>query len=178
MLSTVLRLSRTGNVGTSAAHPEAAQSEQQSHHEMPGPSTAAVRNDSSIAREGTGLRTSRHDRSSRIRLNVHYTSDSSNEPVEDLQPSGILDREAMSGHFSLQNLLGSGAGNSEPHLSGASNRASDGDPVLLGLINLAIARSLFERYVLGRKVLRTSQVGTRVKTYASDCSCSSRIEYN
>ena len=139
----MFRLAKTtAGAATSTSRTNGGHSAHRDHHELSGPSNVRAR---PIAR---------------------YNSDSSNdEPVEDLQPSGILDREAMSGHFSLQNLLGN-----EPHVTSASHRVNDEDPILLGLVNPAIARSLFDRYVLGEVSHRGP---TEVTTYVLDCICNS-----
>jgi phage-related minor tail protein len=64
--------------------------------------------------------------------------------LNDLQPSGVLNRHAMRGRFSMQDLLvhsdsDEQAGNS------FDDRGVSHDPVTAGLVNLAIARSLFGR---------------------------------
>lgn len=71
---------------------------------------------------------------------------------EGLQPSGLLNTNAMDGSFSLKSILsapkslpsGTGLQRRNSALEGASTPSDD--PVSLGIVNTAIARSLFERW--------------------------------
>ncbi len=86
-------------------------------------------------------------------LNVGRTGPSTNQVATDnretepdnLQPSGLLDREALKGKFSLQNVLRS-AYHSGPELPEDSTPAVV-DPIQLGLLNVTMAKSLFEKSV-------------------------------
>jgi hypothetical protein len=59
------------------------------------------------------------------------------------QPPSLLNRQAARGNFSLQNVLST---NAEPTSANAStSSARTDDPIATGLLNHAIATSLFER---------------------------------
>ncbi|KAK4071521.1 transcriptional regulator family: Fungal Specific TF [Purpureocillium lilacinum] len=87
-------------------------------------------------------------------LNVGRTGPSTNQVATDnretepdnLQPSGLLDREALKGKFSLQNVLRS-AYHSGPELPEDSTPAVV-DPIQLGLLNVTMAKSLFENFMV------------------------------
>lgn len=70
------------------------------------------------------------------------TEDDSNN----LQPSGLLNHEALTGKFSLGNILNA---NREPvpPLGSRPDSIDVDDPVSLGLINPSLAISLFDRLV-------------------------------
>lgn len=69
---------------------------------------------------------------------------SCNVAVNDLQPSGVLNHRAMKGTFSLQSLLNSSE--RESQAADADTNTDDvEDPVLLGLVNTSIAKSLYDR---------------------------------
>ena len=61
----------------------------------------------------------------------------------ELQPSGVLNRVAMSGRFSLQYILSSGE-NAQPPLPDKTVCNLTEDPIQLGIVNLAIAKCLYE----------------------------------
>lgn len=61
-----------------------------------------------------------------------------------LQPSGVLNHEAMKGRFSLRNILGSGE-NERPERHEGDHSGSPDDPIRLGLINISIAQCLFDQ---------------------------------
>ncbi|CAO2658294.1 Nn.00g060170.m01.CDS01 [Neocucurbitaria sp. VM-36] len=62
------------------------------------------------------------------------------------QPPSLLNRHAAKGNFSLQNVLST---NAEPMsvTAGISSSARTEDPIAMGLLNHAIATSLFERFM-------------------------------
>ncbi|KAJ4376334.1 hypothetical protein N0V83_001617 [Neocucurbitaria cava] len=62
------------------------------------------------------------------------------------QPPSLLNRHAAKGNFSLQNVLST---NAEPRFvtAGSSSSARTEDPIATGLLNYAIATSLFERFM-------------------------------
>lgn len=64
--------------------------------------------------------------------------------ANNLQPSGVLNRNAMKGRFSLHDLLVPGDSDEQNSAVDADTSGSD-DPVLLGLVNLPIAKSLYDR---------------------------------
>lgn len=64
--------------------------------------------------------------------------------ANNLQPSGVLNRNAMKGRFSLHNLLIPGDSDEQNSAAEADTNGSD-DPVLLGLVSLSIAKSLYNR---------------------------------
>lgn len=68
------------------------------------------------------------------------------QQTNNLQPSGVLNRHAMKGRYSLQDLLVHSDSDEQNPSFDHQQIASD-DPVTLGLINVAIARSLFDRFV-------------------------------
>ncbi|RSL74081.1 hypothetical protein CEP53_000447 [Fusarium sp. AF-6] len=72
--------------------------------------------------------------------------DDSPVPVEqdNLQPSGLLNIEAVKGRFSLQNILSASDELDEPL---ASLSDPDEDPIHLGLVNSSIAKSLFDSFM-------------------------------
>jgi hypothetical protein len=61
------------------------------------------------------------------------------------QPPSLLNREAARGNFSLQNVLSTNAEPTSATASTSSSARTD-DPIATGLVNHAIATSLFERY--------------------------------
>ncbi|KAH6886902.1 hypothetical protein B0T10DRAFT_76029 [Thelonectria olida] len=63
-----------------------------------------------------------------------------------LQPSGLLNHEAMKGKFSLRCILSTSDGDRSEPLSN-SLAVSPEDPIGLGLVNLSIAKSLFENFM-------------------------------
>lgn len=63
-----------------------------------------------------------------------------------LQPSGLLNHKAMRGKFSLGYILSTSDGPLDGGRAGTSFAPTE-DPILLGLVNLAIAKSLFQKYV-------------------------------
>lgn len=67
------------------------------------------------------------------------------EPAS-LQPSGLLNHEAMRGKFSLGYILSTTDGH--PLNTGPNDVifAPAEDPIMLGLVNLSIAKSLFKKY--------------------------------
>ncbi|KPM42662.1 hypothetical protein AK830_g3888 [Neonectria ditissima] len=67
------------------------------------------------------------------------------EPAS-LQPSGLLNHEAMRGKFSLGYILSTSDGSLDADPSGTSFAATE-DPILLGLVNLSIAQSLFQNFM-------------------------------
>jgi hypothetical protein len=82
-----------------------------------------------------------------VTVNRDWNSDSDthggHSTPANLQPSGVLNNEAMRGKFSLRNVLG--VAESEP--AGEDSATIMEDPIRHGLINFAIANSLFERFV-------------------------------
>ncbi|KAH7007476.1 hypothetical protein EDB80DRAFT_752060 [Ilyonectria destructans] len=68
------------------------------------------------------------------------------EPTS-LQPSGLLNHEAMRGKFSLGYILSTT--NGHPLNSGPNDVvfASAEDPIMLGLVNVSIAKSLFKNFM-------------------------------
>lgn len=73
-----------------------------------------------------------------------------------LQPSGLLNHEAMVGQFSLRCILDTGDGDTSES-QGDVSPVSEDDPIGLGLVNLSVARCLFDKYVtLSTPVLRIS----------------------
>lgn len=71
-----------------------------------------------------------------------------NEPEEsnsNLQPSGLLSRQAMGGRFSMADIL-RGSGEQEQHIEDSVNGYNSEDPINLGLLTTAVAKSLFERF--------------------------------
>jgi hypothetical protein len=64
-----------------------------------------------------------------------------------LQPSGVLNRRAMRGRYSLHDLLVQNDSSDEQQAAAEPEPSTSEDPISLGLVNLAIARSLFDRYV-------------------------------
>ncbi|KAK7422815.1 hypothetical protein QQX98_001377 [Neonectria punicea] len=69
-------------------------------------------------------------------------------PVEssNLQPSGLLNREAMVGKFSLKCILDTGDGDNSESQADVSLVSAD-DPIALGLVNLSVARCLFDNFM-------------------------------
>ena len=61
-----------------------------------------------------------------------------------LQPSGLLNHEAMRGKFSLRHVLST---NDSDALESSSDReiVPTEDPIRLGLVNLQISKSLFQK---------------------------------
>ncbi|KAK2002618.1 fungal-specific transcription factor domain-containing protein [Colletotrichum falcatum] len=64
-----------------------------------------------------------------------------------LQPAGLFNREATRGSFSLGSILNASDSN-RPDVPFNESRASRDDPIGLGLINLSIAISLFENFMV------------------------------
>lgn len=76
--------------------------------------------------------------------------DSSVLPPDDpngLQPSALLNHAAMRGKFSLRQILSpdDGGAAQQTRESSPVTKHNDNDPIGLGLVNEAIARSLFDR---------------------------------
>lgn len=68
------------------------------------------------------------------------------EEPGNLQPSGVLNQEAMRGKFSLRRILSTADGDAmEPPEASRPSRPED--PIEMGIINLSIAKSLFEKLV-------------------------------
>ncbi|KND88623.1 Protein priB [Tolypocladium ophioglossoides CBS 100239] len=65
---------------------------------------------------------------------------------DNLQPSGLLNHEAMKGKFSLRHILSTGDGEPFVMASDVSTAPAE-DPIRLGLVNLLIAKSLFENFM-------------------------------
>jgi hypothetical protein len=65
--------------------------------------------------------------------------------VDDLQPSGVLNREAMKGAFSLRHILSTNEGECVEQCGDSVVNVPADDPVSLGLVNNSIARSLFDK---------------------------------
>jgi hypothetical protein len=65
--------------------------------------------------------------------------------VDDLQPSGVLNREAMKGAFSLRHILSTNDGDSFEQLADGVMSVPAKDPISLGLVNKTIAGSLFDK---------------------------------
>lgn len=75
---------------------------------------------------------------------MEESGNANSDAVDDLQPSGVLNREAMRGRFSLAHLLH--PSDSDEQVDEAPVGVIDpDDPILLGMINVAIAKSLFDR---------------------------------
>lgn len=66
--------------------------------------------------------------------------------ADGLQPSGVLNHEALKGRFSLRHILGSGENERSERYEDESDTLSE-DPVRLGLINISIAQCLFDQSV-------------------------------
>ncbi|RFU81717.1 fungal specific transcription factor domain-containing [Trichoderma arundinaceum] len=68
------------------------------------------------------------------------------EEPGNLQPSGVLNQEAMRGKFSLRRILSTTDGDAlEPPERSPPTRPED--PIEMGILNLSIAKSLFEKLV-------------------------------
>ncbi|KAF4467417.1 fungal specific transcription factor domain-containing [Fusarium albosuccineum] len=99
-----------------------------------------------------GTRISKSRRDSRIQANSspldHPSVDSAVVETEqeshDLQPSGLLNHEAMKGKFSLRSILS--ASDESNECSGDGSDPTD-DPIDLGLVNGPVARSLFDSFI-------------------------------
>ncbi|PNP57349.1 hypothetical protein THARTR1_02346 [Trichoderma harzianum] len=66
------------------------------------------------------------------------------EEPGNLQPSGLLNQEAMRGKFSLRRILSTTDGDAlEPPETSSPGRPED--PIEMGILNLSIAKSLFEK---------------------------------
>ena len=81
-----------------------------------------------------------------------FTADMQQQESDNLQPSGLLNHQALKGKFSLQNVLS--PTNCSAHQSSEDSPDTVVDPIQVGLVNLPIAKSLFERYV--EQILRNS----------------------
>ncbi|KAK1243451.1 hypothetical protein MKX07_004079 [Trichoderma sp. CBMAI-0711] len=69
------------------------------------------------------------------------------EEPGNLQPSGVLNQEAMRGKFSLRRILSTADGDvMEPPEAFPPGRPED--PIEMGILSLSIAKSLFENFVL------------------------------
>lgn len=68
------------------------------------------------------------------------------EEPNNLQPSGVLNQEAMRGKFSLRRILSTADGDAmEPPEASPPSRPED--PIEMGILNLSIAKTLFEKLV-------------------------------
>lgn len=66
--------------------------------------------------------------------------------VDSLQPSGVLNSEAMRGKFSLRHILSASHEDTHEQATVASQSfAVEDDPIHLGLISYHAAQSLFEK---------------------------------
>ncbi|KAK4063666.1 transcriptional regulator family: Fungal Specific TF [Trichoderma harzianum] len=69
------------------------------------------------------------------------------EEPGNLQPSGLLNQEAMRGKFSLRRILSTTDGDAlEPPETSSPGRPED--PIEMGILNLSIAKSLFENFII------------------------------
>lgn len=68
----------------------------------------------------------------------------SQEEIPDWSPSGVLSQEATRGRFSLQNVLNADESDEQTTVLESNKNDSD-DPVVLGLLNMPLAKSLFQR---------------------------------
>ncbi|KAL7783256.1 Aldehyde/histidinol dehydrogenase [Trichoderma ceciliae] len=69
------------------------------------------------------------------------------EEPDNLQPSGVLNQEAMRGKFSLRRILSTADGDAlEPPERSLPTRPED--PIEMGILNLSIAKSLFENFIV------------------------------
>lgn len=69
------------------------------------------------------------------------------EEPGNLQPSGLLNQEAMRGKFSLRRILSTTDGDAlEPPERSSPSRPED--PIEMGILNLSIAKSLFENFII------------------------------
>ncbi|KAL6852084.1 hypothetical protein J3F83DRAFT_771692 [Trichoderma novae-zelandiae] len=69
------------------------------------------------------------------------------EEPGNLQPSGVLNQEAMRGKFSLRRILSTAEGDTtEPPEASPPSRPED--PIEMGILNLSIAKSLYENFIL------------------------------
>ncbi|KAL7908429.1 Aldehyde/histidinol dehydrogenase [Trichoderma velutinum] len=69
------------------------------------------------------------------------------EEPGNLQPSGLLNQEAMRGKFSLRRILSTTDGDAlEPPERSSPGRPED--PIEMGILNLSIAKSLFENFII------------------------------
>ena len=66
--------------------------------------------------------------------------------ADNLQPSGVLNHEAMRGQFSLRHVLGAGDGESQKKRRDGPMSTIE-DPINAVSINLSVAKLLFQRYV-------------------------------
>lgn len=68
------------------------------------------------------------------------------EEPGNLQPSGVLNQEAMRGKFSLRRILSTADSDAmEPPEASPPGRPED--PIEMGILSLSIAKSLFEKFV-------------------------------
>ncbi|KAJ6437478.1 protoheme IX farnesyltransferase [Purpureocillium lavendulum] len=74
-----------------------------------------------------------------------FTADMQQQESDNLQPSGLLNHEALKGKFSLQNVLS--PTNCSNHQSSDHSPDTVVDPIQLGLVHLPIAKSLFESFM-------------------------------
>lgn len=74
----------------------------------------------------------------------HVQATTRRESPEDWSPSGVLSHEATKGRFSLQNVLNADECDEQTSVLASSKNTSD-DPIVLGLLNLPLAKSLFQR---------------------------------
>ncbi|KAF3056756.1 Hypothetical protein CFAM422_012787 [Trichoderma lentiforme] len=69
------------------------------------------------------------------------------EEPGNLQPSGLLNQEAMRGKFSLRRILSTTDGDAlEPPERSSPSRPED--PIEMGILNLSIAKSLYENFII------------------------------
>ncbi|UKZ52838.1 hypothetical protein TrVGV298_006625 [Trichoderma virens] len=69
------------------------------------------------------------------------------EEPGNLQPSGLLNQEAMRGKFSLRRILSTTEGDAlEPPERSSPSRPED--PIEMGILNLSVAKSLFENFIV------------------------------
>lgn len=68
--------------------------------------------------------------------------------LEDFRPSGVLNKQAMNGKLSLENLTHKNSHSEvDPRLHDANFVPAD-DPVRQGIVNSTIAATLFKRHVI------------------------------
>ncbi|KAH0489779.1 hypothetical protein TgHK011_001277 [Trichoderma gracile] len=85
------------------------------------------------------------------------------EEPGNLQPSGVLNQEAMRGKFSLRRILSTADGDAmEP--PEASPRSRPEDPMEMGILSLSSAKLLFENFILGLNQY-ISQLDPRLHTF-------------
>ncbi|KAF4964600.1 hypothetical protein FSARC_7506 [Fusarium sarcochroum] len=76
-------------------------------------------------------------------VNSHFSE--TDQDIDNLQPSGLLNHEALKGKFSLGSILNA---SEEPVLQCMGNLSDPTeDPIDLGLINPSIAKSLFDSFI-------------------------------